>query len=314
MPTQFTTEFAMVDLQLIWAKANGLDVHGHTCWWPGFENQWIKDILTNPNTSLQQAKDLFKYMIQVSILHVKNNPQTRGSIKTWDIVNEPAKLSADISGTDEWKYSEFHRFMPAKDWIKLAFVYAHEADPDMINILNDYDLEYGGKKVTAILNLITECKAEGVPLHGIGWQFHRQVKNVNRSGFTTNLVKFVNTGLKIHISEVGLSLRYAPYYISPGDDATQEQKDAADAAYVLIDQMEEEQAAEGVFLYSEWETKVPDAQKVSFRWWGRRDQDYKGNRPKDFAMPFNNAWQPKKVYKGMLAKKIELNNYNELPL
>jgi endo-1,4-beta-xylanase len=310
MTSLTTTDFAKVDLQLIWLKENGINGHGHTCWWPGFEPQPVKDVLLNPATTLQQAKDLFKYMIQVSLLHVRNNPQLKGSLKTWDIVNEPTKHSGDISGTDEWKYSEFHRFMPAKDWIKLAFVYAHEAYPEMINILNDYDLEYGGKKVTAILNLVAECQAEGIPLHGIGWQFHRLVKNVNRAGYTSNLIKFVNTGLKIHISEVGLSLRYAPYYISPGDDATQEQKDAADAAFVLTEQMEEEQAIEGVFLYGEFERLVPYSQQVAFTWWGRRDQDYKGNRPKDFAMPFNNQWQPKKVYAAMIAKKIELNNLN----
>ncbi len=255
--------------------------------------------------------DLFKYMIQTPILHVKNNPQLNGSIKTWDIVNEPALLSANISGTDEWKYSDFHRFMPAKEWLKLAFVYAHEADPAIIKMLNDYDLEYGGKKVTAILNLISECQAEGIPLHGIGWQFHRQVKNVNRSGFTSNLIKFVNTGLKIHISEVGLSLRYAPYYINPGEDATKEQKDAADDAFVLIEQMETEQESAGVFLMSQYETLVPEAQKDCFTLWGYIDKHYKGNNPKDFAMPFNNSFQPKKWYTGMVAEKIRLDNIKQ---
>src|SRR5271155_4217995 len=61
-------------------------------------------------------------------------------------------------------------------YIDTAFRLAHEADPMADLVINEYDIECVGEQFTArrqaLLTLVRDLRARGVPLHGVGLQGH----------------------------------------------------------------------------------------------------------------------------------------------
>ncbi|UJR11124.1 hypothetical protein I4U23_015306 [Adineta vaga] len=76
------------------------------------------------------------------------------------------------------------------DFVKYAFQFAHEADPDAQLYYNDYGIEAGGWKADKALEVVRWLKSEGVPIHGFGMQWHI---NISRN------VRFMVTELDIAV-------------------------------------------------------------------------------------------------------------------
>lgn len=294
LPTETTTNFKNSDEQIRWAKSKGLKVHGHTLWWVGKEPQWIKDKAKDPTMTPAKWRALLKYMIQTPILHHKNDPTLDGVVTSWDVLNEPAREGRDITTELKWKDSVFTKAL-GLDALKLAYVYAREVTPpNVLLMLNEYDWEFGGKKMDVIHNFIKECKAENIPLDGISLQFHRLCKSYQEASVRTQLKKLADTGLKLHISEVGLRLAYEPYIMN---------KDVS--TFILTEEMKQVQADVMQKLVNAWITLVPDAQKVAFTMWGTYDPQYKWQGAKDYAMLWDNLWNRKPAYYAILNEIIK---------
>ena len=60
------------------------------------------------------------------------------------------------------------------EFIKKAFIYAREADPNVLLFYNDYNAADPGKR-DRIYNMVKSMKEEGVPIDGIGMQGHYNV-------------------------------------------------------------------------------------------------------------------------------------------
>lgn len=60
------------------------------------------------------------------------------------------------------------------EYIELAFRFAHEADPDALLFINDYNT-YEPAKRQAIYDLVQELLAKNVPTHCIGMQMHTNI-------------------------------------------------------------------------------------------------------------------------------------------
>ena len=56
-------------------------------------------------------------------------------------------------------------------FIRYAFEFAHEADPEALLFYNDYNECDPGKR-ERIYNMVKHLKEQGVPVHGIGMQGH----------------------------------------------------------------------------------------------------------------------------------------------
>ena len=88
-----------------------------------------------------------------------------------------------------------------KDYIARAFLYAHEADPEALLFINDFDLQYSKfqKKIDAIVNLAKEFKERGIPIHGLGMQMHIGISADNEE-IASGMRELAATGL-LGISE-----------------------------------------------------------------------------------------------------------------
>ncbi|HEV2130233.1 MAG TPA: endo-1,4-beta-xylanase, partial [Longimicrobiaceae bacterium] len=59
-----------------------------------------------------------------------------------------------------------------REYIERAFHAARAADPQAALFYNDYNLEFPGPKQDSVYGLVSDLKARGVPVDGIGFQGH----------------------------------------------------------------------------------------------------------------------------------------------
>ncbi len=95
------------------------------------------------------------------------------------------------------------------DYIRQAFIWAHEADPQAKLFYNDYGGEALGPKSDAIYNLVRNLKMQGVPIDGIGLQSHFSVDEpLNFKDVIANLKRLAALGLEIHVTEFDVAYHY----------------------------------------------------------------------------------------------------------
>jgi endo-1,4-beta-xylanase len=164
-----------------------------------------------------------KQFITNSVTRYKNK------ITAWDVVNEAIDDAGKIRtnpnpGTVSGAYFYFAEYL-GKDYIAKAFRYANAADPSAMLFINEENLESNSAKVDALVNLVNELKAQGIPIHGIGVQMHITISN-SRSGIENAFQKLAATGLKIKISEMDVRINPWNYIgFQPTDDLLTQQRD-----------------------------------------------------------------------------------------
>jgi GH35 family endo-1,4-beta-xylanase len=295
-PNETTFNYSYADPQIIWAKANGLTVHGHCLLWAkdAYIQQYIKDFETSGPHTEDEWKAKLKSIIQAPILYYKNTPAVSGVIKSWDVVNEIFLAAADIDTTARIVFKDcvWLRVL-GPQYISLAFQYAHEADPDAVLFANEYGWEFSWKKVDEMERMASEFIAAGVPMHGWGLQLHTDI-NLSDNSIRNNLQRMANTGMKIHISEVALSVRVGTI---------------ADP-FVFTPELEAAQAAKYVTLFNAFLTLVPVAQQFGITTWGINDGGYwkilaTGN--KDYPLLLKDDFTTHQGYRDALSEVLRLN-------
>ena len=91
-------------------------------------------------------------------------------------------------------------------YIGNAFRQAHDADPNAKLYINDYNIETKNKKSDFLYNLVKQLKAEGVPIHGVGFQGHFTAGQVPKD-FAANMKRFADLGLDVAITELDVRVK-----------------------------------------------------------------------------------------------------------
>jgi endo-1,4-beta-xylanase len=193
--------FSAADYIVDFAAKHGQRVHGHTLVW----QHALPDWLINFSGDSTAWEDIFKTYIKTMVSHFK------GKVASWDVVNEAiddntgALVNGDIYGPGTGSLWRQHL---GPNYIVRAFQYAHEADPNALLFYNDYGNDNGGwndTKLNALLALVKSIQLHGVTISGIGVQMHINLTTDN-ANITATLKKLAATGLKIHISELDISV------------------------------------------------------------------------------------------------------------
>src|SRR4030095_8940714 len=79
-----------------------------------------------------------------------------------------------------------------------------DADPDVKLYYNDFDIENAGAKADAAYQMLSDFKARGVPIDGVGMQMHTRSTNEDPSlsEFVANLERLLSLGLEVSLSEM----------------------------------------------------------------------------------------------------------------
>jgi endo-1,4-beta-xylanase len=185
-----------------WIQQNGMLLRGHNLLWAGDQHMPAWLIQQESSITPDKAKSLMSDYIHTVV------GRYRGKVAWWDVVNEA--IEADYKNTSNpfnLRNCFWFRKLGA-DFMKYAFIFAHEADPDVKLYYNDYNIESVGLKGNRTLDLIRWLKSENVPIHGIGMQWHIMVStNVTPGdGYYQNAQQFVDLGLDFMVTELDISI------------------------------------------------------------------------------------------------------------
>ena len=190
-------DFSATDRLTDFADRHGMLLRGHTLVWHQQTPRWLKADALPP-------ADELKALLREYIFAVVG--RYRGRIAQWDVVNE-AFTDPDEDGAVGLReeQSVWHRaFGP--DYLRWAFAWAHEADPDARLYYNDYEIEDLGPKSNAVYELLRSLRAEGVPVHGLGLQGHLLNGWRAKESHRENLRRFAALGLEWALTEVDIRM------------------------------------------------------------------------------------------------------------
>jgi len=184
--------FEAADWYVNYGVENGMFVVGHTLVWHQQTPPWVfmgaDGQPATRDTLLARMRRHIHYVVG----------RYRGRIRGWDVVNEVL----DEDGT--LRQSPWLRII-GPDYIRLAFQYAHEADPQAELYYNDYSLEMPEKRAGAV-RLVRELKARGVPITGVGLQGHHKMDWPTLEAEDSTIDAFAALGVKVMITELDIDV------------------------------------------------------------------------------------------------------------
>ncbi len=272
-----TYSWTNADTLVNFAMQNNQRVHGHTLVWhqslPGWVTNFVGDSAAWEN--------ILKTHIQTVVNHYA------GRLASWDVVNEAFNDNGTLR-TSVW----LQHLGPG--YIARCFQYAHEADPAALLFYNDYGHEYSAAKLRAIDSLLRNFLQNGVPVHGTGLQMHIN-KNTSNSLIANAIKVMAQTGLKIHISELDISLN-----------------PEGNQSLTFTPALSQLQADKYNFIARVYKN-IPAAQQYGITTWNVSDADtwitINYSRP-DWPLPFDTAYQKKQAYYAIIEGLTSNWNYD----
>ncbi len=199
-PTENSFFFTDADQLLTYAQANGLGLHGHVLIWHSQLPQWIPSFTGDWSTMMNNH-------IQTIVSHYA------GDINSWDVVNE----AFDDNIPTGYRNSVWLQNI-GQTYIEDAFTAARAADPNADLYYNDYNISGIPEKLSAVLTMLDDFQARGIPIDGIGFQMHIEQTwpdiNTIRNAFSA----VASRGVKVKISELDISLNANEAYTSLSDE------------------------------------------------------------------------------------------------
>ena len=186
-PSRGSYSFARADSMVSWARANGRKVHGHNLIWCSdtYTPAWVV------NGSWTRAS-----LLAVMQDHIRTvMGRWKGQIASWDVVNEAIAADGTMRNC-VW------RRVIGPDWVEQAFRTARAADPAAKLYLNEFGADTPNAAFNGTEALARDFKARGVPLDGIGLQYHVYGRQPFQYVTEDVLRRIGALGLTAHISEL----------------------------------------------------------------------------------------------------------------
>lgn len=185
-PTRETFNFTDADFIVDFAQANDMQVRGHPLVWHNQLPQWLEQGTF--------SRDELIEILQEHITTLVGRYQ--GRVAIWDVVNEAVNEDGTLRD-NLWLR------VIGPEYIEYAFQWAHKADPVARLFYNDFDSEGLNTKSDAIYQLVSDLKARGVPIHGVGLQMHVSIDEPPEgNAVTANMQRLEALGLDVEITEM----------------------------------------------------------------------------------------------------------------
>ncbi|WP_209330868.1 endo-1,4-beta-xylanase [Lunatimonas salinarum] len=205
-PTEGNFNFTMADRFVEIGLQGGYHMVGHTLIWHSQAPKWFftdkdgNDV--SPEVLTQRMKDHIYTVVG----------RYKGKVHGWDVVNEA------ILDDGSWRNSKFYQIL-GEDFVKLAFQFAHEADPDAELYYNDYSMANPGKR-EGVVRMVKRLQEQGIPIHGIGMQGHIGLEYPSMNQFEKSILAFSELNVNVMITELDLTVLPAPRRDMGADVAT----------------------------------------------------------------------------------------------
>jgi len=200
--------FDAADWMAEFAATHNVLFRGHTLIWNQSIPPWLQDYATRQNAE------------QLMVEHIKTvMGRYTGQMHSWDVVNEAVQL-----GQPNHLMQSLWLDRIGPDYIELAFRTAAEVDPNTMLVFNDNRFEYESRNAAerqdATLNLLSDLKSKGTPIHALGIQGHlwgHLNQTINYDRYREFLRNVADLGLKILITELDVVDQELPGDINDRD-------------------------------------------------------------------------------------------------
>ncbi|MBI9071199.1 MAG: endo-1,4-beta-xylanase [Melioribacteraceae bacterium] len=266
-------------------------VVGHTLIWHQQTPDWVfEDEKGNP-----ASREILIARMKDHILQVAGRYKSK--INGWDVVNEALEENGEL------RKSKWYNII-GEDFIKLAFEYAKEADPDCELYYNDYNIWKPGKARGAI-KLIKSLREQGCKVDGIGIQAHWGLNNPSKENIVAALEAYKAAGIKVMITELDVNVLPNPWDYEGADISTKFELLPEVNQYTeeLPDSVSVKQAEAYANYFKIFLDYKDIITRVTF--WGVDDgHSWKNNWPvkgrTDYPLLFDRKFKPKKAYKAVI--------------
>ncbi|WP_191841888.1 endo-1,4-beta-xylanase [Catellatospora chokoriensis] len=189
--------FDDTDQLVAFAESHGQQVRGHTLTWHTDLPSWLTRDVAAGVIGPEALKDLHRRHIESVVGRYRNR------VSMWNVVNEPLAENGSLRTDAKTGFWALNASAPGdpQEYIRNAFHWAREADPDAKLYLNEYGAEWGSAKARGLYNLVKDLIAAGVPIDGIGFQTHAPVSS-RLSGLEDTMRRFAALGLEVAITEL----------------------------------------------------------------------------------------------------------------
>jgi endo-1,4-beta-xylanase len=191
-PKENTYNFEQADKFVDFGIRNKMFITGHALVWHSQAPGWFfKDSLGN-----EVSRDVLIARLKEHITTVVG--RYKGKVKGWDVLNEA------IEDDGSFRKTKFYQII-GEDYIKLAFQFAHEADPDCELYYNDYSMANPGRR-SGVVAMVKKLQSQGVRIDAVGMQGHLTMDYPLVSEFEKSIETFAALGVKVMITEMDLSV------------------------------------------------------------------------------------------------------------
>ena len=184
-------------------RGNGIKLRGHCLMWHAQIGEWMYKDEKGDLVSKEKLFQNMKHHITAIVERYKD------VVYAWDVVNEAISDGGWQGGRrgmgehpSPYRNSPLYQ-IAGDEFIKKAFIYAREADPNVLLFYNDYNAADPGKR-DRIYNMVKSMKEEGVPIDGIGMQGHYNVYGPSMEDVDAALTKYSTIVKHIHITELDI--------------------------------------------------------------------------------------------------------------
>jgi endo-1,4-beta-xylanase len=181
--------FSGADQVVAFAQANNQIVHGHTLVWHSQTPSWVQSL------GASAMRTAMLDHIATVVGHYASNP----TVQSWDVVNEVFDENGGFR-TSFW-YNTL-----GSGFIADAFRAARAADADAKLCINDYNVEGVNAKSTAMYNLVSSLKSQGVPIDCVGFQSHLATQYGFPSQVSQNVARFAALGVQVRFTELDVRI------------------------------------------------------------------------------------------------------------
>ena len=291
-PTEGKFNFELADQFVEFGLQNQMFIVGHCLVWHSQAPKWF--------FVDSEGKDVSR---DVLISRMKNHIETvvgryKGKVKGYDVVNEA------ILDNGEWRESKFYKII-GPEFVKLAFQFAREADPDAELYYNDYSMALPGRR-EGVVKMVKDLQKDGIRVDGIGMQGHLSMDFPKTEEFEKSILAFAGLGAQVHITEMDISALPSPKNQQGADVDSRVEYKAELNPYTngLTEEAEKAHAKRYQELFDLFLKHQDKIDRVTL--WGVSDrQSWKNNFPvpgrTDYPLLFDRNNQPKSFAKSLLA-------------
>jgi endo-1,4-beta-xylanase len=202
-PQKGRFNFTFADKVAAFARARAMHVRGHALIYAAANPHWVDKPF---GADLPLVGFLFGWTRDSLLATMRNHITTMvrhfrsafpGVVDSWDVVNEPF---LDSGARDPNVYQR----VIGNDWIEQAFRAANAADPDALLYLNEFNADVAGPRQRAVLALVRDFVARGVPIDGVGMEMHLGADGAypTQQAIKAAIAQYARLGVRVSITEL----------------------------------------------------------------------------------------------------------------